>query len=177
LYFKRFNRLTLAFSKKLENFEAAVSLHFAAYNFLRTHSSVKMTPAMEAGVESNFWSYGDQSRKFYERLHRRNAVSLLKLHGYEATYVETARVEEFQGETIWQGDLKIFELTGQAKAKRGFGWRYVTTDSGGRRYFRVLELPPVDSPQSAVKAAIMSEIKNAKRKTEEGRKTKFRQGR
>ena len=51
LHVKRLNRLTLAFSKKLENFEAAVSLHFAAYNFVRTHSAVKMTPAMAAGVE------------------------------------------------------------------------------------------------------------------------------
>ena len=51
--------MTLAFSKKLENFEAAVSLHFAAYNFVRTHSAVKMTPAMAAGVERNFWSYSD----------------------------------------------------------------------------------------------------------------------
>jgi hypothetical protein len=59
LHVKRLNRLTLAFSKKLENFEAAVSLHFAAYNFVRTHSAVKMTPAMAAGVERNFWSYGD----------------------------------------------------------------------------------------------------------------------
>jgi hypothetical protein len=59
LHVKRLNRLTLAFSKKLENFEAAVSLHFAAYNFVRTHSTVKMTPAMAAGVERNFRSYGD----------------------------------------------------------------------------------------------------------------------
>ena len=59
LHVKRLNRLTLAFSKKLENFEAAVSLHFAAYNLVRSHSSLKMTPAMAAGVERNFWSYGD----------------------------------------------------------------------------------------------------------------------
>jgi len=59
LHVKRLNRLTLAFSKKFENFEAAVSLHFAAYNLVRTHRAVKMTPAMAAGVERNFWSYGD----------------------------------------------------------------------------------------------------------------------
>lgn len=59
LHVKRLNRLTLAFSKKLENFEAAVSLHFAAYNLVRTHTAVKMTPAMAAGVERKFWSYGD----------------------------------------------------------------------------------------------------------------------
>ena len=59
LHVKRLNRLTLAFSKKRENFEAAVGLHFAAYNFVRTHNSLKMTPAMAAGIERNFWSWGD----------------------------------------------------------------------------------------------------------------------
>ena len=56
---RRLNRLTLAFCKKFENFEAAVALNFASYNFVKTHSSLKMTPAMAAGVERNFWSYGD----------------------------------------------------------------------------------------------------------------------
>lgn len=59
LHVKRLNRLTLAFSKKFENFEAAVSLHFAAHNLVRPHRTIKMTPAMMAGVERNFWSYGD----------------------------------------------------------------------------------------------------------------------
>lgn len=59
LHVKRLNRLTLAFSKKLENFEAAVALNFASHNFVRTHRTLKMTPAMAAGVENNFWSYGD----------------------------------------------------------------------------------------------------------------------
>ncbi len=56
---KRLNRLTLAFSKKRENFDAAVALHFAAHNFVRRHNSLRMTPAMAAGIERNFWSYGD----------------------------------------------------------------------------------------------------------------------
>lgn len=59
LHVKRLNRLTLAFSKKFKNFQAAVALNFAAHNFVRTHSTLKMTPAMAAGVERNFWSYGD----------------------------------------------------------------------------------------------------------------------
>ena len=89
----------------------------------------------------------------------------LKLHGCEANYVESVPVvEEFQGETIWQGDVEVFDLVGHAKAKRGYGWGYTTTESGGRRYFTVLELPPVDSPQTAVKAAIMSEIKREREK-------------
>lgn len=59
LHVKRLNRLTLAFSKKLENFEAAVALNFASHNFVKTHRTLKMTPAMAAGVERKFWSYGD----------------------------------------------------------------------------------------------------------------------
>lgn len=54
LHVKDFNRLTLAFSKKRENFEAAVSLHFAAYNLVRSHRTLKMTPAMAAGSRGTF---------------------------------------------------------------------------------------------------------------------------
>lgn len=59
LHVKRLTRLTHAFSKKLENFEAAVALNFAAHNFVKTHRTLKMTPAIMAGIEKNFWSYGD----------------------------------------------------------------------------------------------------------------------
>jgi IS1 family transposase len=58
-HMRRLSRLTLAFSKKLENFEAAVALHFAYYNFVRTHGSLKCTPAMAAGVEKSFLTVGD----------------------------------------------------------------------------------------------------------------------
>lgn len=58
-HMKRLARLTYAFSKKLENFEAAVALHFAYYNLVRTHGTLKMTPAMAAGVEKTFWTVGD----------------------------------------------------------------------------------------------------------------------
>ena len=59
LHMRRLTRLTHAFSKKLENFEAAVALQFAYYNLVRTHGSLKMTPAMAAGVEKSFWTVGD----------------------------------------------------------------------------------------------------------------------
>ncbi len=59
LHVKRLARLTYAFSKKLEHFEAAVALHFVYYNFVRTHNTLKMTPAMFAGIEKDFWTVGD----------------------------------------------------------------------------------------------------------------------
>jgi IS1 family transposase len=53
---RRFTRLTNAFSKKIENLNAAVSLHFAHYNFVRVHKTLRVTPAMAAGVDSRLWS-------------------------------------------------------------------------------------------------------------------------
>jgi hypothetical protein len=53
---RRFTRLTNAFSKKVENLEYAVSLHFMHYNFARIHQTLRVTPAMEAGVSDHIWS-------------------------------------------------------------------------------------------------------------------------
>ena len=59
LHMRRLTRLTLAFSKKRENFEAAVGLHFAYYNFVKRHNTLRCTPAMAAEVTPSFWSVGD----------------------------------------------------------------------------------------------------------------------
>jgi IS1 family transposase len=59
LHMRRLTRLTLAFSKKRENFEAAVGLHFAFYNFVKRHNTLRCTPAMAAGVANTQWSIGD----------------------------------------------------------------------------------------------------------------------
>ena len=53
---RRFTRLTNGFSKKLENLKAAVSLHFAHYNFVRLRRSLRVTPAMAAGVSDRLWT-------------------------------------------------------------------------------------------------------------------------
>jgi IS1 family transposase len=53
---RRFTRLTNGFSKKVENLEAAVALHYMHYNFCRIHQSLRVTPAMEAGVSQHVWS-------------------------------------------------------------------------------------------------------------------------
>ena len=51
----RFTRLTNAFSKKLDNLKAAVALHFAHYNFVRVHKTLRVTPTMEIGIASRVW--------------------------------------------------------------------------------------------------------------------------
>ena len=56
---RRFTRLTNAFSKKLDNLKAACALHFAYYNFCRTHQTLRVTPAMEAGLTDHIWTLVD----------------------------------------------------------------------------------------------------------------------
>ena len=53
---RRFTRLTNGFSKKVENLEHAVALHFMHYNFCRVHQTLRVTPAMEAGVADHIWN-------------------------------------------------------------------------------------------------------------------------
>jgi IS1 family transposase len=53
---RRFTRLTNGFSKKLENHAAAVALHYMHYNFARVHKTLRVTPAMEAGLADHVWS-------------------------------------------------------------------------------------------------------------------------
>jgi len=52
---RRFTRLTNAFSKKLENLKAAIALHFAWYYFSRIHQTLRITPAMQAGITDHIW--------------------------------------------------------------------------------------------------------------------------
>jgi hypothetical protein len=56
---RRYTRLTNGFSKKLHNLECAVALHFMYYNFCRIHQTLRMTPAMKAGVTLKLWDIQD----------------------------------------------------------------------------------------------------------------------
>ncbi len=94
-----------------------------------------------------------------------NATKIKKvisqLHNCEADYLETVPVKEiFQGQTVWEGEVEVFGLRGHPKAKRCYAWEHTTgEDDTGKRIVTVLELPPVDSAQSAVKAAIIQEMR------------------
>ena len=59
MHLRRLTRLTNAFSKKLENLQAAVTLYVAFYNFCRVHQTVKATPAMAAGLTDHVWTVGE----------------------------------------------------------------------------------------------------------------------
>lgn len=59
MHCRRLARLTNAFSKKLDNFKAAAALHYAYYNFVKVHRTIRCTPAMEAGVTYSAWRVAD----------------------------------------------------------------------------------------------------------------------
>lgn len=81
------------------------------------------------------------------------------MHGCEATWVESVPVvETFQGREVWRGEVQAFDLAGCSAATRGYAWSEPTTGTR-RRFFAVLHVPPIDSPQRAVQGSIVADIK------------------
>ena len=79
-----------------------------------------------------------------------------KLHGTEATHVETVPVAEtFQGQTVWEGDVEVFDLADHPKASRVYAWSHETSDPDNpRQHITVLQIPPATTPLRAVQVAI-----------------------
>jgi hypothetical protein len=69
----------------------------------------------------------------------------------------------FQGQTVWQGEVEVFDLHGHPKAKRAYAWSHREgPNDDGERFVAVLEIPPVESAVTAVRASIMSDAKKRK---------------
>ncbi|MGD0614944.1 MAG: hypothetical protein ABSA69_05815 [Verrucomicrobiota bacterium] len=83
------------------------------------------------------------------------------LHKCGAVHSETVPVHEvFREETVWEGDIEVFDLTGHPKAKRAYAWSHPTgKDDKDERFVAVLEIPPVVSPETAVRVSIVSDLK------------------
>jgi hypothetical protein len=84
--------------------------------------------------------------------------AIQEAHGCQSVHVDSQHVHElFNGLTAWQGTVEIFNLVGHPKAQRAFVWQY---DEGQEtKTITVLEIPPVDSPESAVKVAIAAKAR------------------
>lgn len=89
---------------------------------------------------------------------------IFHLHKADSTWVESVPVREvFQGRVIWQGNVEVFTLRNHPKAKRCYGWSHPeNADGGGERFVAVLEIPPVESAETAVKIAIAAEVRGKK---------------
>ena len=92
-------------------------------------------------------------------------LAIEHLHNCSAMYHDTVPVHEvFRGETVWQGEVEVFDLTGHPKAKRAYGWSHREgPNDEGERFITVLEIPPVESAITAVRASIVSDAKKRKK--------------
>jgi hypothetical protein len=76
----------------------------------------------------------------------------------DSKHVESVPVvEQFEGQTAWEGTVEVFDLIGHPQAKRAYAWSY--RDGDKIKSVTILEIPPVDSPQSAVKVAIAAKAR------------------
>jgi len=91
-----------------------------------------------------------------------------KLHGSEATHVETVPVKEmFKGQTVWEGEVEVFDLHDHPKTDRIYAWAHETDDADRpKRHVTVLHVPPVTSPELAVRASIIQDYRKANERQE-----------
>lgn len=96
--------------------------------------------------------------------HEELQEAILRVHGVKSKHLSSVPVKEvFQGRTIWDGAVEVFELIGHPKSKTAYAWAHAEGDKGKqKRFVAVLHIPPVDSPEKAVRAAIVQEFKSAK---------------
>jgi hypothetical protein len=81
-------------------------------------------------------------------------------HGCESLHVESVPVKEvFEDQAGWEGKVEVFDLVGHRQARRAYAWRY--RDGDQNKTVTVLEIPPVDSPESAVKVTMASKERNS----------------
>jgi hypothetical protein len=79
------------------------------------------------------------------------------LHGCEATWLESVPISEtFGGETVWNGEVQVFELHGHPDAERAYAWSHAT-DESRRRFVAVLGVGPVQDAVTAVRTSIVAE--------------------
>jgi len=84
---------------------------------------------------------------------------VVRLPGAEATHVKSVPVkEQHQGKTVWDGVVEVFDLVGHPKTHRVYAWAH--DNSGNTRHVTVLHIPPVVSPETAVRAAILQEYRD-----------------
>jgi hypothetical protein len=84
-----------------------------------------------------------------------------RLHGVESTHVESVPIKEvFQGKTVWDGIVEVFELHGHPKAPKIYAWAYETDNPKKPKHVTVLHVGPITSPLLAVRAAIVQEFRN-----------------
>ncbi len=86
--------------------------------------------------------------------------AIRNFHGCESRHAESVRVtERWDDEVVWDGVVEVFDLIGHETALRAYAWSHVLDDSEKRRLLVVLHEGLVDSPATAVRAAVVAEVR------------------
>jgi hypothetical protein len=98
---------------------------------------------------------------YFERL----AMTIRHLHNRNCEHAESVPVHEvFRGQTVWDGRVEVFSLSGHPKAKKAYAWSHLDgANDEGERIVTVFEIPPVESPETAVRVAIVADAKKGKK--------------
>ena len=90
-------------------------------------------------------------------------LAIESLHRCTAVHVASSPVHEvFNGKTVWKGEVEVFKLEKHPRAKRCFAWSQREGEGEkGERLMAVLEIPPVVSPATAVRAQVVKDVKDS----------------
>lgn len=101
------------------------------------------------------------NRVYLERLQ----LAVEHLHKCNAVHSATVPVQEvFRGQTVWQGDVEVFDQSGHSKAKRAYAWSHRQgKNDQDERFVAVLEIPPVKSAETAVRVQIVKDAKKGRK--------------
>jgi hypothetical protein len=95
------------------------------------------------------------NNEYIERL----KLTIEHLHKCSAVHVLTVPVnEQFKGQSVWQGEVEVFTLFGHPKARQCYAWSHADgQDDSKERIVTVLQIPPVQSAETAIRASIMAD--------------------
>lgn len=110
------------------------------------------------GRSQNWLNAVASKQEYIERL----KLTVEHLHKCSALHLRTDHVhEQFNGATVWEGDVEVFFISGNPKAIHCYGWSHKEGERDeGERFVAVLKIPPVVSAETAVRASIMADGKS-----------------
>ena len=157
MHMRRLTRLTNAFSKKFENFRAAVGLHFAYYNFVLRDGTLRMTPAMAAGIEKDFWTVEQLVEATCMKPGHIDALqeTIREQFACESSLVSVEPFREIHdGNVVWDGDMVLFHVIGDPTASECYAW--ANEKDGKWHCTAVLRTPKTDTSRKAFWAFILA---------------------
>jgi hypothetical protein len=144
--------------KRLEDFEVAVSL-IGLRDCWEGNASFRIQ--WHWRLESSHWTVTELATMYNDHYIKCLKEMIFHLHGVDSKHIYSAPVKlEIEGASVWRGIVEVFALLNHPAAKHAFVWQHALgPEDDDERYFAMLEIPPVVSPETAVQAIIAAQMK------------------